>query len=279
MPPELSRAPESDGPPGLSGPADLETRLAERPRRARATRAVGGTLSPRAARDLRARLVDARSAALGDRTAARRPRLSPSPPRRMVASAPASGGRRAAIRVERRRWAREAQSAPEVAPVPLPSPSHPPPAQPHTGAGEPGGRSAASPPCSWSSPDHRRHRVRLRPPAHAGRPQRIVVEASGATAARLGAPIQLAAGTALQAGDTVTVSSQGSAVLGLGDSRCPPRRRFRGPPRSRRCRGYHRGAARRARLLPRCLGHARPVPRHDGPGDLDGHRHGLRHRP
>ena len=35
----------------------------------------------------------------------------------------------------------------------------------------------------------------------------------------MGAPIQLAAGTALQAGDTVTVSSQGSAVLGLGESR------------------------------------------------------------
>jgi hypothetical protein len=46
-----------------------------------------------------------------------------------------------------------------------------------------------------------------------------VVAASGATATRLGEPMVLAPGTALQGGDTVTVSSQGSAVLGLGDSR------------------------------------------------------------
>ena len=63
VPPELSahRGARATS-PELSGPADLEARLAEAAARARATRAVGGTLSPRAARDLRARLLAAASA-------------------------------------------------------------------------------------------------------------------------------------------------------------------------------------------------------------------------
>ena len=222
MPPELSRAQESGDLPELSGPADLETRLAEAAARARATRAVGGSLSPRAARDLRARLLEAASAAPAAHEPVTPPQADAEPAAPDVAPVPASGARRAAIRVERRRWAREAEPAPEVAPAPVAVPVTVTPAP--------------------SRPRMSRRRAwrtlvrlvallvvvailvgatafasgRLMPPDTLAA---TVVEASGATATRLGEPVVLAAGTTLQAGDTVTVSSQGSAVLRLGDSR------------------------------------------------------------
>jgi hypothetical protein len=220
VPPELSRAPESDDLPDLSGPADLQARLAEAAARARATRAVGGTLSPRAARDLRARLLEAASAAPAAQEPETIPQADPEPASPEVAATPASGVRRAAIRVERRRWAREAQPAPEATPVPVAVPVTPAPPRPRSGRRRTWrtlGRLVALlvvvalviGATAYAS-------GRLLTP---GTLTAIVVEASGATATRVGAPIQLAAGTALQPGDTVTVAAQGSAVLGLGASR------------------------------------------------------------
>ncbi len=222
MPPEPSRAVEPDDLPELTGPADLEARLAEAGARARATRAVGGTLSPRAARDLRARLLAAASVDPATQGPATPPHAEPEPAAPDVVPTPASGARRAAIRVERRRWAREAEPAPEMAPAPLAGPV------PVTTVAS---RPRTSRPRVWRTLVRlvallvvvailvgatAYASTRLLPPDTLAA---TVVQASGATATRLGEPIVLAAGTALQAGDTVTVSSQGSAVLGLGDSR------------------------------------------------------------
>ena len=222
MPPELSRAPEPGEQPVLSGPADLEARLAGAAARARATRTVGGTLSPRAARDLRARLLAAASAAPATQEQATIPGAGPDPEPAApdAAATPANGARRGAIRVERRRWAREAESSPEVTPAPIAVPVTPAPQRPRSGRRRTWrtfGRLVALlvvvalviGATAYAS-------GRLLTP---GTLSAIVVEASGATATRVGAPIQLAAGTALQPGDTVTVSAQGSAVLGLGASR------------------------------------------------------------
>ncbi len=223
MPPEPSRTMEPGDLPELSGPADLEARLAGAAARARATRAVGGTMSPRAARDLRARLLAAASVVPMTPEPVAPPQADAEPAVADVASTPASGARRAAVRVERRRWARDEESsaAPDLAPpvaVAVTVTSTPP------------------------RPRSRRRRVwrslvrlvalvvvvailvgatafasgRLAAPAAL---TATVVEASGAGATRLGEPMLLAAGTALQVGDTVTVSTTGSAVLGLGDSR------------------------------------------------------------
>jgi len=202
-----------------SGPPALEARLAEAAARARATRAVGGTLSPRAARDLRARLLAAASATPATEQPIAPPQAVPEPAAPDEASIPASGARRSAIRVERRRWPRAAEPAPDVTPA-VAVPVVPAPARPRAG----GTRRRTSlarlvallvvvalllGATAYAS-------GRLLTP---GTLAATVVEASGATATRVGTPIQLTAGTALQAGDTVTVSSQGSAVLGLGDSR------------------------------------------------------------
>ncbi len=225
MPPELSRAPEpGDSPepdesPVLRGPAALEGRLAEAAARARATRAVGGTLSPRAARDLRLRLLAAAAAAPATDESIGPPQAAAEPVAADVAATLASGTRRSAVRVERRRWARESGPTPDLTPpvvVPVvPAPSRPPTSRRRrwrslvrlvallvVGALLVGATAYAS--------------GRLLTP---GTLAATVVEAAGATATRVGAPVQLAAGTALQVGDTVTVSSHGSAVLGLGDSR------------------------------------------------------------
>ena len=136
---------------------------------------------------------------------------------------PASTARRSAIRVERRRWARESLPTPDdppaVVPPPVPTPVTPAPARPRTGRRR-----------TWRSLVRLVALLvvvamlvgatayasgRLLPP---GTLSATVVEATGATATRIGTPIPLTAGTALQVGDTVTVASRGSAVLGLGDS-------------------------------------------------------------
>lgn len=223
VPPESGSRAQADGPPEPGGPSAVEARLVEAAARARATRAVGGMLSPRGARDLRARLLAALLADLEARPAA--PDAGGADP--LTAGSTAndqSGTRRAAMRVERRRWAREAAGADgEAAPAPTPV--------------------AVTAPVTITVPhppaDHRRlwrSLVRLvallivvallvGATAYAsgrfttpGPLAATVVQASGATATRLGAPITLGAGTALQVGDTVTVATQGSAVLRLGQS-------------------------------------------------------------
>lgn len=221
MPPEPSLAVEPGHLPELSGPAALEARLAEAAARARATRAVGGSLSPRAARDLRTRLLAAASATASISEPLARPLADAVAAAADVAPTPASRARRSAIRVERRRWARDEASpaAPDLA-APVAVAVTPAPPRPRSGHGR-----------VWRSFVRLVALVvvgallvgatafasgRLAAPAAL---TATVVEASGASATRLGEPIELAAGTALQAGDTVTVSSQGSAVLGLGASR------------------------------------------------------------
>ncbi len=227
MPPEPSFATDLGDSPALSGPAGLEARLAEAAARARATRAVGGALSPRAARDLRARLAAAAAAAAAAPAlegAATAELTAAEPVAPDAAATPASTARRSAIHVERRRWARESRPTPDAtSPVvspPAPIPVTPAPARPRTGRRR-----------TWRSLIRLVALLvvvamlvgatayasgRLLPP---GTVTATVVEATGAIATRIGTPVPLTAGTALQVGDTVTVSSQGSAVLGLGDSR------------------------------------------------------------
>ena len=238
MPPEPSRVPDpGDRPdpsdrPEPSGPAELEARLADAAARARATRAVGGALSPRAARDLRARVLAAMSAGGADPAGSVPPQALPEPASKDPTATSAVAARRAEMRVERRRWAREAVPAQEAAPVPVPvsvTPAPAPvpvpvsvtpaPARPHAGRRRAwrtvvrlvalllvvamliGASAYAS--------------GRLTTPAAL---TATVVQASGATVTRMGGPIQLTPGMALQAGDTITVPTQGSAVLGLGPS-------------------------------------------------------------
>jgi hypothetical protein len=203
--------------PELSAPSDLETRLAEAASRARATRTVGGTLSPRAARDLRMRLFSESPGVTSDVAPA--PDAPIAAPVADEAASPSSGIRPAAIRVERRRWAREAAPEPVISPA-VTAPVIPAPARPRTGRTR---RWAALGrlvvllvigavligAATYAS-------GRLTAPTVL---TATVVDATGATATRVGAPIQLAAGTVLQVGDTVTVSSQGRAVLALGASR------------------------------------------------------------
>ncbi len=260
--------------PELQAPSDLEARLAEAASRARATRTVGGTLSPRAARDLRLRLFSDPEAVTPDAApAAAAAQATDEVP------GPSSGSRPSAIRVERRRWARDATPERIMSPA-VTAPVIPAPARPRTGRTR-----------RWAALGRLAVLLvvaavligaatyasgRLTTPTVL---TATVVDATGATATRVGAPIQLAAGTVLQVGDTISVSSQGQAVLAPGRQPGPPGRWFGRPSRAGR-RGRHRRlTARRARLLPRGPGRSRPLPRHHRPGDLDGGRHGLRHRP
>jgi len=199
---------------------ELEARLEAAGARARAARAVGGSLTPRAARDLRARLL----AAAPDEAGAALPAgPAVATPATAAAEAPAAGARPSAFRVERRRWAREPETAggPDLTLTPAAT-------EPVTAA-----------PARRRSGRARRWTVVLRfaallvvaaliagaasyaatSLAAPGPLTASVVEATGATATRLGAPLQLAAGTALQVGDTVTVGARGEAVLAVGDSR------------------------------------------------------------
>jgi hypothetical protein len=218
--------------PELSGPPDLETRLAEAASRARATRTVGGTLSPRAARDLRLRLLSEAPEVAPDVAATTDAPPTDAPPTDAPptdapaavivadeASTPSAGTRPSAIRVERRRWARDATPERVMSPA-VTAPVVPAPPRPRTGRTRRWavlGRLAVLlvvgavliGAATYAS-------GRLTTPTAL---IATVVDATGATATRVGAPIQLTAGTVLQVGDTVTVSSPGHAVLALGASR------------------------------------------------------------